>query len=133
MKDTNAKDAQDRAGSRAAARHSLHADKQLPSRAIADALTEKGARWKSKPDVFVVESSGTLLDHGRKPSILMQGEKSPRVIIEMPHGAGSAEKDSGKQTDKATIGRHTVDVAMSSRMSEEFRAMRQSRLASVFT
>ena len=132
MKDTNAKDAQDCAGSRAAARHSMHASKQLPSRAIADALTEKRARWKSKPGVFVVESSGTLLDHGRKPSILIQGEKSPRVIIEAPYGAYGAEKGSTKQIGKTTVGRHTVSVAMSSRMPEEFRAMRQSRLASVF-
>lgn len=129
MKDTNAKDAQGCAGARAAARHNMHANKQLPGRAVADALTEKRARWKSKPGVFVVESSGTLLDHGRKPSILVQGEKSPRVIIETPYGAG---KDSVKQTGRTTVGRHTVSVAMSSRMPEEFRAMRQSRLASVF-
>ncbi|MDE0090164.1 MAG: hypothetical protein OXP12_02255 [Thaumarchaeota archaeon] len=125
MKDTNAKDC---AGARAAARHSMHAGKQLPGRATADALTEKRARWKSKPGVFVVESSGTLLDHGRKPSILVQGKKSPRVIIETPRGT----EDSVKQTGKTTIGRHTVSVAMSSRMPEDFRAMRQSRLASVF-
>lgn len=128
MKDTNAKDAQGSAGARAAARHGTHADKQLPGRVIADALTEKRARWKSKPGVFVVESSGTLLDHGRKPSILVQGKKSPRTIIETPRGA----EDSVKQTGKTTVGRHTVSVAMSSLMPEEFRAMRQSRLANVF-
>ena len=129
MKGTKAKDAQGSAGARAAARHGTHGGKQLPGRAIADALTEKRAHWKSKPGVFVVESSGTLLDHGRKPSILVQGKKSPRTIIETPQGAG---KDSVRQTGKTTVGRHTVSVAMSSRMPEDFRAMRQSRLASVF-
>ena len=129
MKGTKAKYAQGSAGARAAARHDMQAGKQLPGRAIADALTEKRARWKSKPGVFVVESSGTLLDRGRKPGILVQGEKSPRTIIETPHGAGT---DSVRQAGKTTVGRHTVSVAMSSRMPEEFRATRQSRLASVF-
>ena len=104
----------------------------MPNRAIVDALIERRVCWKSKPGVAVVESSGILLDLGRKPGVLIQGDKSPRVIIETPQGSDGAKKGSGKRACKATVGRYTADVAMASRIPEELMAMRKSRLARAF-
>lgn len=129
MKDISSEDAQGHSEPRAASRHSMHASKLLPNRAITDALIKAGARWKSKPGVSVAESSGTLLDHGRKPGILVQGGKSPRVIIEPSYGA---DGDSAKQPSKADVGRYAANGAIASRIPEDFRAMRQSRLACAF-
>ena len=133
MKDASSRDAQDLPELRVRARHDIRASKRLPSRTIADALIEKRVHWKSKPGVSVVESSGTLLDLGRKPGMLIQGGKAPRVIIETPHDPDGAKKDSRKRAGKATVGRYTASVAMASRIPEEFMAMRQSRLARAFT
>ena len=76
--------------------------------ALGESLRRTSVRWKSAPEYFLIEQTGTLVSsQGKRPDILVIDEESPPVVIECSFDGNDADKDAlsrlGESSSKGNL------------------------------